>query len=63
VPSPIATAGAIALDDGHRESTQSSFDLLRGCKRRGMAAPVLPVGDGAPGVLVRSPRGVPREPR
>ena len=33
-----------ALDDGRRESTESSLDLLRGCKRRGMAAPVLAVG-------------------
>jgi putative transposase len=39
----------IALDDGHRESTESWADLLRGCKRRGMAAPVLAVGDGALG--------------
>jgi hypothetical protein len=28
-----------ALDDGHRESTESWLDL-RGCERRGMAAPV-----------------------
>src|SRR3954452_3940850 len=40
----------IALDDGHRESTESSLDLLRGCKRRGMAAAVLAVGD-VPGVV------------
>jgi transposase-like protein len=39
------TRELIALDDGHRESTGSSLDLLRGCKRRGMAAPVLAVGD------------------
>ncbi len=39
----------IALDDGHRESTESWADLLRSCKRRGMAAPVLAVGDGALG--------------
>jgi transposase-like protein len=43
------TKELIALDDGHRESTESSLDLLRGCKRRGMAAPVLTVGDGALG--------------
>ncbi len=43
------TKELIALDDGHRESTESWLDLLRGCKRRGMAAPVLPVGDGALG--------------
>ena len=39
----------IALDDGHRESTESWADLLRSCKRRGMTAPVLAVGDGALG--------------
>ncbi len=39
----------IALDDGHRESTESWADLLRSCKRRGMAPPVLTVGDGALG--------------
>ena len=42
----------IALDDGHRESTESWADLLRGCKRRGMRAPVLSVGDGALGFWV-----------
>ena len=26
----------VALDDGHRESTESWLDLLRSCKRRGM---------------------------
>ena len=45
------TKELIALDDGHRESTESWLDLLRGCKRRGMAAPVLAVGDGALGVF------------
>jgi len=39
----------IALDDGHRESTESWADLLRSCKRRGMRAPVLAIGDGALG--------------
>ena len=39
----------IALADGQRESTESWADLLRSCKRRGMAAPVLAVGDGALG--------------
>jgi transposase-like protein len=43
------TKELIALDDGNRESTESWLDLLRGCKRRGMAAPVLAVGDGALG--------------
>ena len=43
------TKELIALDDGHRESTESWADLLRTCKRRGMRAPVLAIGDGALG--------------
>ncbi|WP_460836105.1 IS256 family transposase, partial [Nocardioides hungaricus] len=43
------TKELIALDDGHRESTESWANLLRSCKRRGMRAPVLAVGDGALG--------------
>ncbi len=43
------TKELIALADGFRESTESWADLLRSCKRRGMAAPVLAVGDGALG--------------
>jgi putative transposase len=39
----------VALADGFRESSESWADLLRDCKRRGMAAPVLAVGDGALG--------------
>ena len=39
----------IALADGFRESTESWADLLRSCRRRGMRAPVLAVGDGALG--------------
>jgi len=39
----------VALTDGYRESTESWADLLRGCRRRGMRAPVLAVGDGALG--------------
>jgi len=37
------------LTDGYRESTESWADLLRDCRRRGMTAPVLAVGDGALG--------------
>ncbi|GAA3133688.1 hypothetical protein GCM10020255_008170 [Rhodococcus baikonurensis] len=37
----------VALTDGYRESAESWADLLRGCRRRGMTAPVLAVGDGA----------------
>jgi transposase-like protein len=39
----------VALADGFRESAESWADLLRDGKRRGMAAPVLAVGDGALG--------------
>ena len=39
----------VALTDGYRESAESWADLLRGCRRRGMTAPVLAVGDGALG--------------
>ncbi|MFE2219740.1 IS256 family transposase [Streptomyces canus] len=41
----------VALKDGYRESSESWADLLRDCARRGMRAPVLAVGDGAPGFL------------
>ena len=39
----------VALTDGYRESTESWAGLLRGCRRRGMTAPVLATGDGALG--------------
>ena len=39
----------VALADGFREASESWADLLRDAKRRGMAAPVLAVGDGALG--------------
>jgi putative transposase len=39
----------VALSDGYRESTESWADLLRDCRRRGMTAPVLAIGDGALG--------------
>jgi len=39
----------ISLADGFRELSESWADLLRDCKRRGMRAPVLAVGDGALG--------------
>ncbi len=43
------TKELIALADGFRESAQSWADLLREGRRRGMAAPVLAIGDGALG--------------
>ncbi len=43
------TKELIALADGFRESSESWADLLRSARRRGMAAPVLAVGDGALG--------------
>jgi transposase-like protein len=39
----------VALSDGYREAGESWADLLRDCRRRGMRAPVLAVGDGALG--------------
>ena len=43
------TKEPVALTDGFRESSESWADLLRDCKRRGMRAPVLAVGDGVLG--------------
>ncbi len=43
------TKELVALADGFRESSESWADLLRSCKRRGMRALVLAVGDGALG--------------
>ncbi|MFF0190983.1 IS256 family transposase [Streptomyces sp. NPDC005244] len=43
------TKGLIAMADGYRESSESWANLLRDCRRRGMRAPVLAVGDGALG--------------
>jgi putative transposase len=43
------TKELVAISDGYRESTESWAELLRDCKRRGMRAPVLAVGDGALG--------------
>lgn len=43
------TKEVIALEDGYRESEEAWASLLRDLKRRGMAAPVLAVGDGALG--------------
>ena len=42
----------IALEDGYRESTESWTSILRDLKRRGLAAPVLAIGDGALGFWV-----------
>ncbi|MFE7330190.1 hypothetical protein ACFU8W_35560 [Streptomyces sp. NPDC057565] len=41
----------VAMSDGYCESADSWADLLRDCRRRGMRAPVLAVGDRA---LVRA---------
>src|SRR5262249_31984157 len=43
------TKQLVALADGYREATGSWADLLRDCQRRGMRAPVLARGGGAPG--------------
>jgi transposase-like protein len=39
----------VALADGYREAAESWADLVRDCRRRGMRAPVLAIGDGALG--------------
>jgi transposase-like protein len=39
----------VVITDGYRESAEAWADLLRDCRRRGMSAPVLAVGDGALG--------------
>jgi len=39
----------LAVEDGYRESAESWKTLLRDLKRRGLAAPVVAVGDGALG--------------
>jgi transposase-like protein len=44
------TKELVAVADGERESTDSWAELLRDCRRRGMRAPVLAVGDGALGL-------------
>jgi len=43
---PDGRKEVVALEDGYRESTESWASVLRDLKRRGMAAPVLAVGDG-----------------
>ena len=43
------TKELVAITDGYRESQESWAELLRDCRRRGMRAPVLVVGDGALG--------------
>ena len=46
---PDGTKELIAVEDGYRESTESWQAVLRDLKARGMAAPVVAVGDGALG--------------
>ena len=50
------TKELVALDDGHRESTESWADLLRSCKRRGMQARCSPSATGRWGSGQRSAR-------
>jgi transposase-like protein len=44
------TKELVAVADGERESADSWAELLRDCRRRGMRAPVVMVGDGALGL-------------
>ncbi len=46
---PDGTKELVAIADGYRESTDSWAEVLRGLKRRGLAAPAAAVGDGALG--------------
>jgi len=46
---PDGSKELIAVEDGYRESTESWLGVLRDLDRRGMAAPVLAIGDGALG--------------
>jgi len=46
---PDGTKELVAIADGYRESTDSWAEVLRGLKKRGLAAPVVAVGDGALG--------------
>jgi transposase-like protein len=49
---PDGTKEVVALEDGYRESAESWRGVLRDLKARGLAAPVLVVGDGALGFWV-----------
>jgi putative transposase len=44
------TKELVAIADGERESADGWGELLRDCRRRGMRAPVVTVGDGALGL-------------
>lgn len=46
---PDGTKELVAIADGYRESSESWAEVLRGLKRRGLAAPEVAVGDGALG--------------
>jgi putative transposase len=46
---PDGTKELVALADGYRESTETWAEVLRSVRDRGLAAPVLAVGDGALG--------------
>ena len=46
---PNGEKDLLAVEDGYRESAESWKTVLRELKRRGMAAPVVAVGDGALG--------------
>lgn len=46
---PDGTKELIAVEDSYRESTESWQTVLRDLKQRGLAVPVIAVGDGALG--------------
>jgi len=53
------TKELVAVADGERESTDAWAELLRDCRRRGMEATVVMVGDGALGYGGRPGRSSP----
>jgi putative transposase len=59
------TKELVAVADGQRESADAWAELLRDCRRRGMRAPVVMVGDGALGLwaALREVFGATREQR
>ncbi len=46
---PDGRGEVVALEDGYRQSKESSASVLRDLKRRGLAVPVLAIADGALG--------------
>src|SRR3989475_3011812 len=56
---PDGTKEVVALEDGYRESAESWRTVLRDLKRRGLRAPLLAIGDGAPRFWAALREGLP----